>query len=419
MKLMVLGGGNCQLNLIKKAKERGHEIILIDYLDDCPGLGYADKHIRISTFDSEEILQYAKKESIEGIVTLGTDQPVLSAAIVADELNLNFYIDKDTALQVTNKRVMKPIFEANNIPCVDYVLIDKDFENIQVEKISFPAVMKPVDSQGQKGIFLINDVEEIKENIETTLSFSREDKVLLEEYYSNDEITINGWVDDGEVTIISVVDRVTLSNENHIGICLCHNYPSLHYQKHKDDIKSITKKIVETLKIKNGPIYFQYLIGENGVLVNEIAMRIGGAYEDISIPIISNIDILDMLLTYIEEGDCNTNKLQGYDLNNNKLCVSNQLFFCKPGYVNYITSKEEILKLEFVHDVYYAIEEKVFLGDIENASARAGYFIVSGNSFDDMIKNVNIVFEVLRVEDENGENLVIKYEDYCDKYKFI
>ena len=55
---------------------------------------------------------------------------------------------------------------------------------------------------------------------------------------------------------------------------------------------------------------------------------------------------------------------------------------------------------------------------IENATARAGYFIVEGSSRKDMISNVNTVFERLKILDEAGNNLTIKYKDYVDKYLF-
>jgi len=37
MKLLILGGGSCQLSAIKKAKEKKLEVIVSDYYEDAPG----------------------------------------------------------------------------------------------------------------------------------------------------------------------------------------------------------------------------------------------------------------------------------------------------------------------------------------------------------------------------------------------
>jgi len=418
MRLMVLGGGGCQINLIRRAKSEGHFIILVDYLPDCPGCALADMHLQISTFDTESVLRAAEELKIEGIVTTGTDQPVYTAAVVAQTLGLRFYIDSDTAKAVTNKRVMKHLFQRYGIPNVDFRLIGQDFTDDEIAGLHFPAVLKPVDSQGQRGIFLVGSVMEVRQHISVTLSFSREDKVLLEEYYESDEITVNGWVTDGKTTIISVVDRVTIKNTNHIGICLCHNYPSVHLKKYYDRIEAVTELIVSSLNLRNGPIYFQYLIGRDGLKVNEIAMRIGGAYEDITIPIISGIDILGMLLQSVQHATFDASPLLCYNLKHNKKFVSTQMFFCRPGRVRYITPKEQMLKLDGVLDISYAIGEDSTIGTIENATARAGYIIIEGSSFADMIDRINKTFEFFQVLGESGGNLVIKYKDYPGKYTF-
>jgi DNA repair protein RadC len=74
-------------------------------------------------------------------------------------------------------------------------------------------------------------------------------------------LTVNGWVENTKATVLSVVDRVTIKNTRHIGVCLCHNYPSLHWETYQDEIISLTERIVSAFQIKDGPIYFQYLVG--------------------------------------------------------------------------------------------------------------------------------------------------------------
>ena len=418
MKLMVLGGGSCQLNLIKRAKALGHTVIVADYLADCPGGKAADIHLPVSSFDIVGVTQAAADCNVDSIVTIGTDQPVLAAAAASETLGLPFYIDTALAKAVTNKRVMKKIFADNGIPTTDYRLISGDFSDNEIAGLAFPAVLKPVDSQGQRGIFLVKDANAVREHIHETLSFSREDKALLEEYYENDEITINGWACGGDVTLISVVDRVTIRRDSHIGICLCHNFPSVHLDTNYAVIEDLTRRIVSAFGITNGPLYFQYFVGADGIKVNEIAMRIGGAYEDITIPIISGIDVLSLLLDTVQNRRCQKDVFMGYDLNQHDKFVSTQLFFCRPGIVKNIVPEEDMRTLPFVHDIGYNYAPGNVIPQTENATARAGFMIIEGGSFAGMIDNVSRAFDALQIRDNAGNNLVIPYKDYEDKYLF-
>ncbi|MCK5811590.1 MAG: ATP-grasp domain-containing protein [Clostridiales bacterium] len=419
MKIMVLGGGSCQLNLIKELKKRNHYVILIDYLVSPLAKLLVDIHLQISTFDNEGVYLVAKKYNIEGIVTLGTDQPVLTCAYVAKRLHLPFYLTEQQALEVTNKLHMKKIFTKNQIPTVKYVLLPSDFRDEMIKKLVFPVIMKPVDSQGQRGIFKCESINDIREKIKKTLVYSRENVVLIEEYYPNDEITINGWLENDQLTILSVVDRVTINNTRSVGVCLCHNFPSVHLKTNYDQIEKLTKKIIKAFLLKNGPIYFQYLLGDKGIKVNEIAMRIGGAYEDLTMPIISQIDILELLITKLEKKDYNTSLLKKYNLAENQQFISTQLFFCHAGQVKSMTPIEQIKKEIGVTYADYIIKPGDEIGSINNATARVGYFIVTGTSYTDLIKNINNTFDKLQVLDQNGHNLIIKYKDYNQKYMFF
>ncbi len=414
-----MGGGSCQLHMIQRAKKRGDFVILADYLPDCPGAVLADAHVQVSTFDYEGVLRAAKEYRAEGIVTMGTDQPVLTAALVADKLGMPFYVNPNTARAVTNKRVMKALFRKHGIPCVPSVLVGEDFDANDMHGLRFPAVLKPVDSQGQRGIFLVDDMTDAQRRIRDTLHFSREDHALLEEFYPNDELTVNGWVENGNTTILSVVDRVTIKNTRHIGVCLCHNYPSLHWEAHRDEIISLTERIVNAFGIKNGPIYFQYLMGPEGLKVNEIAARIGGAYEDITLPLIADADVLEMLLDYTEYGRCDTRALRNRRKTGTEHCLSTQLFFFRPGIVQKLTPVEEMLILPGVRAMQYNVREGDEVLPMENATARAGYLLVEGENFPAMIQNVNAAFDRLHSFDTQGNDMVIRYCDYEEKYLFI
>lgn len=229
---------------------------------ECPGAFEADLFVKASTFSSQETYSAAKKAEIDAIFTLGTDQPVLSVAVTADKMKVPAGISGEAALGVTNKRIMKPIFQKGGIPTCKFQLISNKSKSEDLNGLSYPLVIKPVDSQGQRGVYKVDNWKELKEFLPDVLSYSREDNIRVEEYYQSDEITISGWSVDNQFYPLTITDRVTISNGPHIGVCTSHEYPSKYMENYKDEIITISEKIVTSFSITNGPVYIQMLIGE-------------------------------------------------------------------------------------------------------------------------------------------------------------
>jgi biotin carboxylase len=406
-KVMVLGAGSCQLNLIRRLKDMGHQVIATGYNREAPGKKIADFSVLADTFSYEGTLKAANQFNIDAIITTGTDQPVLTATKVAEKLNLPRFLSNTVAYHVTNKKAMKKKFSENNIPTVPYEIVNKE-SDISKLGINGPIVMKPLDSQGQRGIFKLASKDHIKRYIDETLKFSRSDEVLIEKYYENQEITISGWVSKGKVNIFTISDRVTFENNLNIGVCKSHEYPSIHLKKYKDKIIHLTKKICRVFKITEGPIYFQMLIGKAGILVNEIACRLGGAYEDITIPIITGIDPLKLLIHGSLNKHFEYKALENYSYSENNLCISTQLFFCESGWINSMTPVEEMLEKDFIVDIGYNYKKGDYIHERVNASQRAGYMIIQGETEEVLNKNIAKAFSQLKIENSKGKNLVVK-----------
>src|SRR6056297_1313693 len=341
-------------------------------------------------------------------MTVGTDQPVFTAMKVAKKLNLPRYLTEETARAVTNKREMKKTFSKYDIPTVNYKIINKNFSDKKLANINFPVVIKPLDSQGQRGVFKLNSIKEIRKHFSEVLNYSRENEILVEEYYKSDEITVSGWVNQGNLNLLTITDRVTHENNSHIGICSAHIFPSKHLKKYYNQIKAISEKIVDSFKIKNGPIYFQILVGENGLKVNEIACRIGGAYEGDFMPWLTGVDILEMMINLAAGQELDLKALNDYSIEDNSKHLSSQLFFAGPGEIREITIVSEILKLPGVLKAGLNYEAGDRIPEIKNATARAGYFIVMAENENELKQRVKAVYDNLKIIDQNGKNLVLR-----------
>ncbi|MDF2523173.1 MAG: carboxylate--amine ligase [Clostridiales bacterium] len=408
-KLLVLGGGGCQLNAVIRAKQKKHTVIVSDYYPDAPGKALADFAELTSTFDWEGNLETARKYGVDGVMTIGTDQPVLTAARVCEVLKLPTMIDAVTAKAVTNKKVMKELFNRHDIPTVNHRILSEDFSDRDAEGLKAPYVVKPLDSQGQRGVLKLESLNDVRRSFKDVLSYSRENEILIEEYYESDEITLSGWVRDGKACILTITDRNTYNNYPHIGICTSHNFPSKHMKKYYENFKDITDKIVSSFNIKNGPIYFQMLVGKEGVKVNEVACRIGGAYEDELIPLLTGVDILNMQIDMSLGIRADLSPLERYDIRKNKKHAVVQMIFTRPGLIKSMADMDKIRKLPGVVYGRYNFKPGEVVNKIENATQRVGYMIVQGSDRLNLIENLKGAMSNLNIRGQDGSNLLIDF----------
>lgn len=87
-KIMFSECGIYQVPLIKTAKKLGLYTIVVSIPGNYPGFELADKVYYENTVDDEKILEIAKEEQIDGIITTGTDVCVITIGKVCDAMGL-------------------------------------------------------------------------------------------------------------------------------------------------------------------------------------------------------------------------------------------------------------------------------------------------------------------------------------------
>ncbi|MFP4268758.1 MAG: glycosyltransferase [Spirochaetaceae bacterium] len=417
-RLLVIGGGDGQLRGIRYARERGITVGVTDINPEAPAAGDAVFFRTADTFDWEATAEAAREFAADGIMTYGTDQPVLTVARAAEKLGLPMTISRETALGVTNKRVMKKLFTEHDIPTCPYGIIKNGVPRSgelseTLTGLVPPYVLKPVDSQGQRGVVRVETAAEAAQRLPETLSFSREGSAVIEEYYRGGEVTLSGWVVDGRLCPLSITDRVTVAQPPHIGVCVSHNYPSRYFKSHGERVLSLSRRIVSAFAVEKGPVYFQFLIGEEGVRVNEIACRIGGAYEDEFIPMLTGVEVLDMAFDEALYGALRQESRRM--LENFRYpaegCASVLLFFTKPLTVASVGSMEEVLQLPGVRSGRYLLKPGRRIGPMENSTGRAGYVIITGENAAEVNGTIHKVYNRLGVYDEKGRNRLADYKE--------
>jgi biotin carboxylase len=409
-RILILGGGSSQLSAIRRCRKMGHHVVVADISPDCPGRLEGDAFADVSTFDPDGVSLAAAEHQVHGILTIGSDQPVLTQAVAAERLDLPAFLDPRQALLATNKKAMKLCLAGREVPLAPFAFL-KATERSIPGHVGLPAVIKPLDSQGQRGIFYLTEREIPRELMRETLSFSREKEVIVEEFYPGGEVTVSGWMRRGHFEIYSITDRVTRHELPRLGVCFAHRYPSRHAAAAEEEIRTVSARAVQALGIEEGPVYIQLLVGDAGVRINEIACRLGGAYEDEFIPRIAGVDMLDLLIrgTLGEELDLED---VTPEFRRDRF-FSIPLLFCRPGLLDRWEGVEEAAALPGVRNLDTLLPPGTEIRAMHNSTQRAAYGIIEGSSPHEVNTAVEELFRSLKALDRRGAELLIDSREEC------
>ncbi len=264
-RILFLGGSKFQIPPIVYAKSQGHHVITCDYLPDNPGHKFADEYCNLSTTDFDAVLQLAKERNVDGIVAYASDPAAPTQAYVANELGLpsNPY---ESVKILARKDLFRDFLSKNNF----YVPRSQSFYTLEdslnwFREINKPVIVKPVDSSGSKGVTKIYDESQLEESFNYALSFSREKKVAIEEFFIRDGYQVAG---DGFVVNGKLVFRCW-ANEHFDKLCnpfvpIGESFPSIMTAKTLEQAHRETQRLLDLLKIQQGALNFDFHYDKNG-----------------------------------------------------------------------------------------------------------------------------------------------------------
>lgn len=272
-KLMIMGAGIYQVPLIKKAKEMGIYTIAVSIPGNYPGFAFADQVCYENTVDYERILEVAKREQIDGIVTAGTDVAVITIGKVCDELGLTG-LSFEAAKIASNKILMKKKYEEYGVRTARFRELTFEDDMYEVTKdLNLPLMFKAVDSSGSRGIIRVNSQEEFETARETVRATSRTNSYIIEEYVEGEEFGAQAFVYRGEVKFILPHGDYVFHGDT--GVPVGHFAPYNLSQEVIEDAKEQLTRAVRAMGLDNCAINADFILKDNQTYVLELGGRSG------------------------------------------------------------------------------------------------------------------------------------------------
>jgi biotin carboxylase len=216
------------------------------------------------------------------VLTISADRAVPVVAAVAEALGLPG-IGTGVAHVMTHKIAMRRRLADAGVPQPRFAAArDLRTARAAAETVGFPAVLKPADSGGQRGLFRLESIDDLQANLHVALHESAAGEVVLERFH--DGLELNGLViaRGGEAATLTLSDRLRPPGIG-FGVGWIHVYPATIYGDTLAEAERVAAHATRALGLRDGIAFPQLLVTDEGVLVIEVAARIpGGQMADLA-----------------------------------------------------------------------------------------------------------------------------------------
>lgn len=390
-KVIILGASFLQVPIIQTAKKLGFYTIVADMNPNAEGFEFADKKYVVSTIDTEALVEVVKVEKPDGIVTAATDMPMRAISNIGEKFNLNT-ISYDTALKATDKFKMREALSKNGVPIPKYYLVNNknDYETA-LDSIKGKKIVKPVDSSGSRGIFLLENNNDIASAYEHAMENSRTNTILVEEYMEGDEVSVETMTVEGETYVLSITDKITTGAPHFIEHA--HKIQSNKNEEIKSQITQVAIQANKALSIKTGPSHTEIMVTSEGPKIVEIGARLGGDF--ITSHLVKYATGIDVLEAYLKQSV--NEPLNSLEDKLHKGCAV-RFIQSKPGILTKAYIPENVKNHPQVIEVGFTANIGDKLGEANSSTSRIGHIICQANNSEQALEVCEELIKEIEIE---------------------
>lgn len=277
-KILILGAGEGQIPLIHRAKDAGWHTIVVSPKGDYPGFELADEIAYCNIADIDAVVGLAKTMQVQAIATDQTDIPVIAIQRVAKEMGVPAIHCEDIN-NFRYKSRMRELCQSAGIKTIPY-LVTNDIHAVKYffEQQVGSVIIKPVDSQGSRGVTQVKTIAELRDAFDKAMSYSKQKKVIVEQFIEGQEVEVDTVMYRDEIKAVLIGD---VFNFESIQIFSAYEriYPSQLPTATQDEIRRVNAQTLKVLGLHTGWTHGEYMVATNGdVYLLEVGARGGGNY---------------------------------------------------------------------------------------------------------------------------------------------
>ncbi|MBR4800626.1 MAG: ATP-grasp domain-containing protein [Clostridia bacterium] len=416
-RLLVIGANGNICNAVRRAKELGIYTVVTDYFEDSPAKKIADKSYLVSTADTDKLVGICQKENIDGVFTGYSELNLNFTERLCKAMGYPFYATAEQVNMLTNKESFKATCEKHGVPSVKAYSVSEVPTEEELKKVDFPVIVKPVDSYSGKGITICKSAKELPTAIVKAKAVSASKRYLVEQYMNEkdyDIFTVYYTLQDGKAALSGIVDRYMYSFPNNRRLSTVLLYPSEYLDRYLKEMDEKVKRMFSEIGLKNGTIFIEGAVNRDGFYFWECGYRLCGAQQGIITGYVNKVDVEEMLIRFALTGKMSDEDVTALEDPRLKGKVAiNLLVFSKLGNIKRVAGIEEVKKLDGVINYTALIGENhvISVEDEGTLNQSVARLHLVADDREKMANLIDRIYSILKIEGQNGENLILNTFD--------
>lgn len=416
-RLLILGGASVHCKIVEAARRLGVYTIVADYLTDSPAKKIADESLLISILDVEAIVDWCRKNPVDGVINYCNDPAQKAHQEICERLGLPCYGDSvEQIAPLTNKLQFKQMCKECGVSTIP----SYTEEEVEAGTAEYPLLIKPSDSRGSRGQTICYNKEEAVKGIKFARSESFTGNVIIEKYMGGcDDLQLLYIVADGKPVLVKVEDRYLGDEKSKLDkLCITTVCSSVHEDEYRKKINSKISSLINKMGLKNAPVFIQGFWNKGDVYLYDPGIRLPGDEFDYAYTAATGIDLPAEFVRYAVTGIFSDSLGEQIDKARIKKATAMILPGVRPGKIASIKGIKEIERDSRVVRATYFYAEGDTVGEYNDVKQRFTEIVFCCDTFQELKKAVDWMFETLCVRDENGEDMLIAKFDTESLYKY-
>jgi biotin carboxylase len=275
-KILIVGGSHSDIPLIEAAKTLGLYVITTGNRPQDKGHQFSDEYEFADFSNKEEIYSLAKRKNVDAICSGSNDFALLSSSYAAEKLSLPGFDSYATAENLHHKDQFKNYAQKINLMTSRSKSFTKNVCSLDdLQGLSFPLIVKPVDLTGGKGIARVDSYEEVKDAIDNLLQISRQPRFVIEEFFEGTLHSYSTFIVNQKVVFEYFDNEFSYKNPYLVSTSTS---PGLIRGSTKMLVKAEAEKIASGLNLVDGILHAQFLEGVDNIRMIEFTRRLPGDF---------------------------------------------------------------------------------------------------------------------------------------------
>ena len=410
-KLLILGSSKACKEMIAYAKSQGIYTIVTDYFppEKSSAKLLADEYWMISTGDYDQLEIKCREEQVNGVCSGISTFNIPATAELCKRLGLQAYCTPESWHYTINKYDFKALCRSCQVPVATDYFVSNPPTDEELNSIKFPVVVKCVDQSANRGMSYCSRKDDIAPAIEYALSFSKSDKYVIERMLKGIEYTAYYALADGEASLVCLFSDIAQKGTPN----KCYTVNSTACDKLDLYLKEVDPYFRKALKqggISEGVCWIEMILDEDGhFYVIEMGYRMSGDMMAIPIQEVTGFNSYKWLIDYSLGAKRTAKDLPPSQTEPFKRCGCSYILWskAKKGVVSKIEGIDEICSNSNVY-----LEPTVKVGSKFKENQYLLTFLFTENNADEVCKVIENINKVVKVIDEEGEDVVMRFTDY-------